>query len=80
MCNHINVGYGKDISIKELAKLIKDVVGYEGTLKFDESKPDGNPRKLLDSSKLFNLGWRPQTELSTGIAKTYKWYRKNIKN
>ncbi len=70
----INVGTGQDISIRDLALLIRDVVGYEGKLSFDASKPDGTPRKLLDVSRLEQAGWRAQTGLREGIQKTYEWY------
>ena len=70
----INVGVGSDISIKDLALLIKDVVGYEGELTFDTSKPDGTPRKLMDVSKLKDLGWAAHTGLEQGIVKTYEWF------
>lgn len=68
----INIGTGKDLSIRDLAMLVKDVVGYEGELTFDTSKPDGTPRKLLEVSKLMGLGWGYQTELRDGIEKTYQ--------
>lgn len=68
----INVGTGKDVSIKELAELVKKVVGFEGELTFDTSKPDGTPRKLLDVSRLTELGWRYQTELEDGIRLAYE--------
>ncbi|PIP05946.1 MAG: GDP-fucose synthetase [Syntrophobacterales bacterium CG_4_8_14_3_um_filter_49_14] len=70
----INVGVGKDISIKELSLLIREVVGYSGELKFNTSKHDGTPRKLLDVSKLTKLGWEAKTSLELGIRKTYQWY------
>ena len=70
----LNVGSGEEITIKKLSELIKSIVGFEGNLSFDSSKPDGNPRKLLDSSKLFGLGWKPNTNLESGLDKTYKWY------
>lgn len=69
----INVGVGEDISIKELAELIAEVVGYQGTLEFDASKPDGTPRKLLNVDRLNSLGWRAKTPLREGIEKTYRW-------
>ncbi|MBW2029498.1 MAG: GDP-L-fucose synthase [Deltaproteobacteria bacterium] len=72
----INIGVGKDISIRELAELIKEIVGFEGELRFDTTKPDGMPRKLLDVSKLESLGWRSKTSLREGIERTYEWYRK----
>lgn len=67
----VNIGTGKEVTIKELALLIKDIIGFKGSLVFDETKPDGTPRKLLDVSKLNGLGWRYTTELADGIAKTY---------
>ena len=73
----VNIGWGKDLSIKELALLIADVVGYEGSIQWDTSKPDGTPRKLLDISKIQSLGWQPQIALREGIASTYKWYLDN---
>lgn len=73
----VNVGWGKDINIAELADLISGVVGFRGRLDFDTSKPDGMPRKLLDTSRLTALGWQPRIELEAGIASTYDWYRAN---
>ena len=73
----INVGWGEDISIRELAELICEIVGFDGKLSWDTSKPDGTPRKLLDVSKLRNLGWRPSITLRDGIASTYKWFLQN---
>jgi GDP-L-fucose synthase len=70
----LNVGTGKDISIRELATLIKETVGYEGALVFDSTKPDGMPRKLLDVSNIHALGWRPKISLSDGLQQTYRWY------
>lgn len=70
----VNVGYGDDISISELATLVREIVGYEGVLRFDTSKPDGTPRKLLDSSRLQATGWRPQVSLRQGIERTYNWF------
>ena len=75
-----NVGTGKDISIKELALLIQNVVGHKGKIIWDTSKPDGTPRKLLDVSKLNHLGWKYEIELEDGIAMTYKWCIENINN
>jgi GDP-L-fucose synthase len=66
----INVGVGEDLSIKELALLIKDTVGYQGELKFDSSKPDGTPKKLLDISKIANMGWKAKVSLKEGMRKT----------
>lgn len=73
-----NVGKGEDLSIKSLAEMVKSAVGYEGGIKWDPSKPDGTPRKVMDSSRLRNLGWTPKVELTEGVAATYKWYLKNI--
>ncbi len=74
----INVGCGEDLSIRELAELICDVVGFDGELAWDKTKLDGTPRKLLDVTKLRNLGWRPTIPLRDGIARTYDWFLKNI--
>lgn len=74
MLSHINVGSGKDITIKELAEIIKEVVGFEGELFFDTTKPDGAPRKLIDVSLLSNLGWNYSTNLKEGLIKTYEWF------
>jgi GDP-L-fucose synthase len=73
----INIGTGEDCTIRALAELIKDVVGYKGDLLFDPTKPDGTPRKLLDVSRLQNLGWRYRTSLSDGLAATYKDFLEN---
>ena len=67
----VNIGTGKEVTIKELARLVKDIVGFKGELVFDETKPDGTPRKLLDVTKLNKLGWHYTTELADGIATTY---------
>jgi GDP-L-fucose synthase len=71
----INVGVGEDVSIKELAGLIQKITGFEGVIDWDSSKPDGTPRKLLDTSRINNLGWQPKISLEEGIQSTYKWYR-----
>ena len=73
----VNVGTGQEVSIKDLALTIKTVVGYEGELTFDASKPDGTPRKLLDVSRLTGLGWQAKTQLKKGIEQTYAWYLEN---
>jgi GDP-L-fucose synthase len=73
----VNVGWGEDISIRELAELICDVVGFKGKLAWDSTKPDGTPRKLLDVTKLRSLGWKPSIALREGIARTYDWFLKN---
>ena len=75
-----NVGSGKDITIKELAETIQAVVGYKGNILWDKSKPDGTPRKLMDVSKMRDLGWSYSTELTEGIEKTYQWFLENIKD
>ncbi len=74
----INVGSGEELTIKELAENICKVVGYEGKLAFDITKPDGTPRKVLDTTKLKNLGWHPKINLIAGLQKTYEWYLSNI--
>ncbi|MEO1146051.1 MAG: GDP-L-fucose synthase [Cyanobacteria bacterium J06638_22] len=74
----VNVGTGDEVSIKELAMTIKSVVGYTGELEFDTSKPDGTPRKLLDVSRLQDLGWQAKTSLKEGIEKTYAWFLDNV--
>jgi GDP-L-fucose synthase len=73
--SHINIGSGSEVSIRELAGLVKEVVGYEGGIEWDTSKPDGTPRKLMDSSRLRNLGWTPKTDLKEGIARAYSDFR-----
>lgn len=75
-----NIGTGKEITIKGLAELVKEVVGFEGDLVLDSTKPDGTPRKLLDVSRLEKAGWSYKTELKYGIEKAYKWYLKNYKD
>lgn len=77
MLSHVNVGYGSDISIAEAAKTIAKVVGYTGTISFDSSKPDGTPRKLMDSSRINALGWQAQVELETGLELAYQDFLKN---
>jgi len=77
MCSHINVGSSNEIRIKDLANIIKKIVDFKGDIKWDFSKPDGMKRKLLDSSKILKLGWRPQVSLKDGILKTYLDYKKN---
>lgn len=74
---HVNVGSGNEVTIKNLAELVKEVVGFEGELKWDPTKPDGTPRKLMDSSKLANMGWKPKISLRDGLVGTYKWYVEN---
>ena len=76
--DHINIGTGSDITIGELARIVARVVGYEGELAFDTSKPDGVPRKLLDGSRIGEMGWRATTGLEDGLAETYAWFRSRI--
>jgi GDP-L-fucose synthase len=76
--SQINIGIGEDISIKELAYKIAETVGYTGEIRFDQSKPDGTPRKLLDITRLKELGFKSQTDLTTGLKITYDWFLKNI--
>ncbi len=76
---HINIGTGEDLSIAELAETIKNVVGFKGEIKYDSTKPDGTPRKLMDVSRLHDLGWKHKTSLEEGIKKTYKWFLENYK-
>ncbi|MDP2217458.1 MAG: GDP-L-fucose synthase [Methanolobus sp.] len=73
----VNIGVGKDLSIYELAQLIKDIIGYEGEIVYDSTKPDGTPQKLLDVSKLHKLGWSARLSLSEGIQQSYEWYLKS---
>ena len=75
----INVGCGEDLTIAELARLVADIVGYQGEIEFDPSMPDGVPRKLLDVSRLFALGWRPKISLREGIAQTWRWWREHAR-
>lgn len=72
-CSHINIGVGKDISIRELAELIASIVGFQGRLAFDRARPDGTPRKLLDVTRLHALGWQARTRLRDGIERTHQW-------
>jgi GDP-L-fucose synthase len=72
--SHLNVGVGRDISIRELAEIIGRITGFEGELHFDASKPDGAPRKLLDVSRLAAMGWKAQIDLESGLRSTYRWY------
>ena len=76
--NPLNIGTGKDISIKEFAEIIADVVGYNGNITYDETKPDGTPLKKLDISRALSYGWKPEVSLKSGIKSTYNWAKKNI--
>jgi GDP-L-fucose synthase len=71
MLSHVNVGCGEDVTIGEVARLVADVVGYAGTITFDTSRPDGTPRKLMDSSRLQSLGWQPSVGLREGLGLAY---------
>lgn len=73
----INIGFGDDVTIRELAETVCDIIGFEGALVFDTTKPDGTPRKLMDSSRLFSLGWKPRITLREGIADAYAWFLAN---
>jgi len=75
--SHINIGTGEDVSIRELAEMIRDIVGYQGKIKFNTDRPDGTPRKLLDVSLLNRLGWKNKISLKEGITSTYQWYLSN---
>jgi GDP-L-fucose synthase len=74
----INIGMGRDITIRELAELIKEIVGFAGEIVFDTAKPDGTPQKLLDISRMYKLGWKAEISLREGIAGTYDWYKKMV--
>lgn len=74
----VNVGSDEEISIFELTKLIKEIVGYEGSIRIDATKPDGMPRRLCDNSRIFRMGWKPEIDLKKGITELYKWYVSNI--
>lgn len=74
MLSHLNVGTGVDVTIKQLAEIIQEVVGFTGTIVWDTSKPDGTPRKLMDNAKLRSLGWEPRIDLNAGLQSTYAWF------
>ena len=80
MSSHINIGIGKDLIIKELAENIKETVGFKGEIYFDQSKPSGTQRKFLDSSRINNLGFKPEISLKEGLTKNYQDYIKNNAN
>jgi GDP-L-fucose synthase len=77
MLSHINVGFGKDVTIRELAQLIAEVTGYKGQIAFDPSKPDGTIRKLMDSSRVNAMGWKANIDLVSGVRETYRWFLAN---
>jgi GDP-L-fucose synthase len=76
--DHINIGSGSDLTIQELAGILAEVIGYQGGYSYDSSKPDGTPRKLMDSARLSRLGWTAQTDLRDGMRRTYDWYLENV--
>lgn len=78
MLSHLNVGTGSDVTIRELAELVRDITGYPGRIRFNSDYPDGTPRKLLDVTRLTNLGWRARIGLQEGIRQTYDWYRLHV--
>ena len=80
MLSHINVGTGIDCTIRELVETIAKVVGYEGVISFDTSKPDGSPRKLMDVSRLNSLGWQYKISLEDGLTRSYDWFLANQHN
>ena len=75
---HINVGTGKELTIRRLASLVKDAVGFDGEIRFDATKPDGTMRKLIDVSKLHSLGWTHKVEIEQGVRKLYEWYAASL--
>jgi GDP-L-fucose synthase len=76
--NLYNVGFGSDLTIKQLALTIQEITGHVGEIIWDSTKPDGTPRKWMDSSRLRDLGWEPKIDLDKGIMKTYKWFLDNV--
>jgi GDP-L-fucose synthase len=78
MLSHLNVGTGTDVTIRELAGIVREVTGFRGELLFDPSKPDGTPRKLLDVSRMRALGWEARIPLAEGLAATCRWFRENL--
>jgi len=77
MLSHINVGTGKDVTIREMAETIKEIVDYKGKLIFDTTKPDGAIRKLIDVTRLSDMGWEYSVDIKDGLSKTYEWYLEN---
>ena len=75
-----NIGTGTDLTIKELAEMIQKIIGHQGEIIWDTTKPDGTPRKLMDISKMHNLGWKHQVDLQRGIQMTYDWFVENVEN
>ena len=74
---HVNIGTGEEVSIKQLAETVKEIIGYKGQLLFNSDKPDGTPRKLTDITKLHELGWKHSINLKEGIEDSYKWFKEN---
>jgi len=74
--SQINIGTGEDLTINELAEIIKNITGYKGNIKYDNSKPDGTPRKLMDVNRIHTLGWKHKTDLKDGIKKSYEYFKK----
>jgi GDP-L-fucose synthase len=74
----VNIGWGDDVTIRELAEIVVSAIGYKGSIEFDDTKPDGTPRKLLDVTRLSELGWRPKIPLQQGIESTYAWFREHL--
>ena len=72
---HLNVGSGKDITIADLAKLISEIIGFNGKIEYDSTKPDGTPRKLMDVSRINSLGWKSKTELKEGLSNAYNFFK-----
>ena len=77
---HVNIGTGRELTIRQLAELVKRTVGYEGEIVWNNNMPDGTPRKLTDVSKLHEIGWMHKTELEEGVKLAYDWFRENVKD
>ena len=77
---HVNIGTGKEVTIKELAKIVKRTVGYQGEIVWNQDMPDGTPRKLTNVDKLHGLGWTHKVELEEGVGLAYKWFKENVKD
>ena len=75
---HLNVGTGEDVTIKELAETIAEVVGFDGGINWDTTKPNGTPRKVMNVDRIKELGWEPKINLRDGIKSTYQWYKENV--
>ncbi|MDE7185401.1 MAG: NAD-dependent epimerase/dehydratase family protein, partial [Lachnospiraceae bacterium] len=77
---HVNIGTGREVTIRELAEIVRRVVGYEGEIVWNKEMPDGTPRKLTDVTKLHNLGWMHKIELEEGVQLAYDWFKENVEN